>query len=222
MRPSRSGAVELALRLALLWSLGCSDAAAPEVSFVRAEEPASSEEQVRVDAESRAEARVQVLEGSASPGVVPTLVGGGEWETWTVGPRGRDVGERVAAGRTYVRRGGALRLDVRLGAGDRGAFMGGLCETGAERAMIEVELEDRETLGARFAIRIHAIVGGSPSRDVTPSYLMRPVARGEYRAWVDVPSRGARWVVEVRTLDRDGAMTAWAFASPIEVRRPWL
>lgn len=220
MRPSRSGAAELGLLLVLV---GCSDSAATtEVSFVRAEAPASSEEQVRVDAESRAEARVQALEGSANPGIVPTLIGGGEWQTWTVGPTDREVGERVAAGRTYVRRGGALRLDVRLGAGDRGAFMGGLCETGAERAMIEIELEDRETLGARFAIRVHEMAGPGASRDVTPNYLMRPVARGEYRAWVDVPPRGARWVVEVRTLDREGAMIAWAFASPIEVRRPWL
>ena len=216
----RSGGVELALAALLL--LACGDAERNELSFVRVDEPRSSDEQVVIDAESRAEARVQVLEGAARPGVVPTFVGAGTWETWTVGPDARSVEERVAAGRTYVRQGGALRLDVRLGAGDRGAFMGGLCASGAERAMLEVELEDRETLGARFAIRLHALVGEPRARDVTPHYLMRPVARGEYRAWVDVPPLGARWVVEVRTLDREGAMIGWAFSSPIEVRRPWL
>ncbi len=215
---SRFGAVELALVVLL----GCGDSDRTELSFVRVDEPQQSDEQVRIDAESRAEARVQVLDGSAQPGTVPTLIGDGPWETWTVGPDARSVEERVAAGRTYVRKGGALRLDVRLGAGDRGAFMGGVCPTGAERAMLQVELEDRETLGARFAIRMHALVGERRARDVTPQYLMRPVARGDYRAWVDVPPRGARYVVEVRTLDREGAMIGWAFSSPIEVQRPWL
>ena len=135
---------------------------------------------------------------------------------------GDTIDRVVERGRTYVRHGGALRLDVRAGAGDRGAFMGGVVETGAERAMIQVKLEDRETLGARFRIRVHRVVPQARPEDVTPAYLASPLPRGTYRAWVDVPPEGARFVVEVETTTQDQQVVARAWASPIGFERPWL
>ena len=130
----------------------------------------------------------------------------------------------VAEGRTYVRQGEGLQLEVKLGAGRVGAFAGGLVATGAERGMIQVRVEDHLTLQARFRIRIHGLDLGHRGRTVelTPEYLARPLPKGRYRAWVDVPPRGGRYLVEVVTVDREGATLSRAFASPIAVERPWL
>ncbi len=168
------------------------------------------------------ELRAHVLEQTRTQTITPTWFGEDPWQAFAVVVGDQDVGEVVARGRTYVRNGGGLELDVRMGAGDRGAFMGGVLATGVERAMVQVRVMDPDTLGARFSIRVHALEGDVRPRDATPGYLRRAVPRGTYRAWVDVPPRGGRYLVEVTTLDRGGEQVAQAWASPIAVERPWL
>lgn len=191
--------------------------------FVAVPAPAA-ERAIRVDGETAAIARVRLLDALDDADGALALVGGEGWETVAVVASGKTVDEAVASARTYVRNGGGLRLDVRLGAGDRGAFSGGVVPTGAERAMIQVRLEDPDTLEARFRLAIYADDGprGAPPRNVTPRYLARPLPRGTYRAGVDVPPRGGRFLVEAVTLDRRGHAVAYGWASPIAVERPWL
>jgi len=221
--PSREALrVVLALSTPIL-AVGCAERAPS--SHVRFEAvPASHDDEVavRIGASSLVELRAEVMEATASREIVPTLLARGEWEAIAVLGEGDTIERVVERGRTFVRRGGALHLDVRAGAGDRGAFMGGVVETGAERAMIQVKLEDRETLGARFRIRIHRVTSRARPEDVTPSYLASPLPRGTYRAWVDVPPEGARFVVEVETTTQDDQVVARAWASPIGFERPWL
>lgn len=212
--------------LALLALCACEEPApeAPRVQFIVPNALPDLDELVRLDADSTAEVRLQVLEAMEQGDIPPTFVGAGPWESVAVVTRGGSVDDAIRRGRVYVRRGGALNMDVRLGAGDRGTHMGGVVGMGAERAMIEVKVEDRETLGARFEIRLHAGDGRGRGRaeDVTPTYLARALPRGTYRAWVDVPPNGGRFVVEVRTLSRGGDTVGRAWASPIAVERPWL
>jgi hypothetical protein len=112
---------------------------------------------------------------------------------------------------------------VRLGAGDRGAFSGGVVQTGAERAMVQLRIDDPEQVSAQFRISIVGDdgEGGTYPRDVTPRYLTRPVRKGTYRAWVDVPPRGGRYLVGVTVLDERNEPVAHAWSSPIAVERPW-
>lgn len=217
------GALGLVLASALLFALGC-DERTPS-SHVRFETvPASHDDEVavRIGASSLVELRAEVMEATGSREIVPTFLARGEWEAIAVLGEGDTIERVVERGRTFVRHGGSLRLDVRAGAGDRGAFMGGVVETGAERAMIQVKLEDRETLGARFRIRVHRVTSRARPEDVTPAYLASPLPRGTYRAWVDVPPEGARFVVEVETTTQDQQVVARAWASPIGFERPWL
>lgn len=209
--------------------MGCLALAACEgrdVTEVRFEDaPATPDDALLVDAASAADARTRLLDALDAREGVPALVGGGDWHTRVMLREGDDVQGAAARGRTYVLTGESeLRLDVRLGAGDRGAFQGGTVDTGAERAMLQIKLEDPGVLGARFRISIVADDGPGEAhpRDVTPAYLARPVPRGRYRAWVDVPPRGGRYLVAVAVLDRSGRVVAHAWSSPIAVVRPWL
>lgn len=212
------------LLLALAAGLACGDddAPAPELQFVAAEAAPDDPAAFALRDAAASEVRAEVFEATRTSAIVPTFVGEGRWQALAAVTDASQVADAVARGRTFVRRGGGLQLDVRMGAGDRGAFMGGVLATGAERAMIQVQMMDPDTLGARFVVRIHAFEGDPRPRDATPRYLARAVPRGTYRAWVDVPPRGARYVVEVRTVDRDDDEVAWAWASPMAVERPWL
>ncbi len=212
------------IRVLVVLALGCGGGgdAPPALVFAEVPSPGEVPDSATVDAEAPSEARAQVVEAARSGDVPPTFLGGGSWTTVAVGPRGRTPSRTLEIGRTFVRQGGA-RLDVRMGAGDRGTFMGGIVESGVDRAMIQVRLEDPTVVEARFAIRLYRFGGptGRPD-EVTPTYLQRPVARGTYRAWVDVPARGGRFVVEAQTVDHDGNVIGRAWASPMEVRRAWL
>lgn len=201
--------------------VGCGGDATPILAFTPVPGAVEHEADVLVSQHDPVAARAQVLEAAAEHDPTPTFLGAGPWETVAVHPEGRSARDAVAAGRTFLRQGGALRLDVRLGAGDRGAFMGGVAATGAERALLEVRVEDPDTLGARFVLRVHAVEGGR-HRDATPRYLQRPVPRGTYRVWLDVPPAGGRYLVEVRTVDREGGVRGRAWSSPVAVERPWL
>jgi hypothetical protein len=209
--------------VALGFGLGCDDRTpSSRVRFETVPTSHDDEVAVRIGASSPVELRAEVVDATARREIVPTFLARGEWQAIAVLGEGDTIDRVVERGRTYVRHGGALRLDVRAGAGDRGAFMGGVVETGAERAMIQVKLEDRETLGARFRIRVHRVVPQARPEDVTPAYLASPLPRGTYRAWVDVPPEGARFVVEVETTTQDQQVVARAWASPIGFERPWL
>ncbi|MEM9075124.1 MAG: hypothetical protein AAGE52_41890 [Myxococcota bacterium] len=178
------------------------------------------EANVSIDADAPTAAREAIIRHTLERDLNPTWIGIAPWETVAVGPATRPVDVRIDRGQTYLRQ-GTIRLQSRLGAGDRGAFMGGVAETGALRAMLEVQFEDREVLGARFLVRLHAVEGRPRPRDITPEYLQRAVPRGTYRAWIDIPEEGGRYLAEVKTLDREGNVVGRAWASPIEVRRPW-
>ncbi|HJL25920.1 MAG: hypothetical protein CMN29_30260 [Sandaracinus sp.] len=221
--PSRPLPTALVLLLAALGCGECDAEAPPNLHFeafpADLEVPAAA----RIDATAPSEARVQVLAATRRGEWPPTFVGANIWDGIVVVPEDAARRASLDAGRTYVRSGpGALRLDVRMGAGDRGAFMGGTLHAGAERAMLQIRVEDPQTLGARFQLRIHAVESDERPRDATPPYLERPVPRGIYRAWVDIPARGGRYLVEVWTVDREGTVLGRAWASPIAVERPWL
>lgn len=225
MRGRREGRARRLTRLCVLGLalLACEHSRPPtSLVFSVVDAPAQDEATVFVGASALAEVRTAVMDATRSRALVPTFLGRDGWETVAVGPAESPLDDAIARGRTYARWGGQLRLDVRAGAGDRGAFMGGVVETGAERAMVQVKLEDRETLGARFRIRVHRVRSRGRPEDVTPPYLAQPVPRGTYRAWVDVPPEGARFVVEIETIRPDGAVVARAWASPFGVERPWL
>ncbi len=143
------------------------------------------------------------------------------WETVAVIPRGVTPAEAQENGRTYARSSGSLRLDVRMGAGDRGAFMGGVLATGVTRAMVQVRMEDPDAVGCKFRLRIFAS-GEQGTRDITPTHLRSLFGRGTYRAWVDAEGTGRTFFVEVQTVRRDGEVVAHAFSSLLRVRRPWL
>lgn len=199
------------------------DRAQTEVRFAEVE-AASVPDPLRVDG-SPAETRLLLLDALDDRPGAPPLAGAGDWRT-RVWVRGDEDATRAAErGRTYVVRGeGELQLDVRLGAGDRGGYMGEVVGTGAERAMIQIEVSDPATVGARFDIAIVADDGPGEAhpRDVTPRHLTRRVPGGTYRAWVDVPPRGGRYLASVAVHERGGEAVAWAWSSPIAVERPWL
>lgn len=220
-------AAQRAALAAALWMLACSGTAGgaeDEARFV--EVPAGQVgEAIVVDARTGAEARARLLDALDGRRGAPPVAGGGEWRTIAMVRPGEDPSAAAAAGRTYVRSSrGALQLDVRLGAGDLGGFAGSVVATGALRAMIEVRVADPETIEARFRISIVQDDGrdGAPPRDVTPRYLARALPRGRYRAGLDVPETGARWIVGVVTLERGRETVAHAWASPIAIERPWL
>lgn len=210
---------------AALSAVACDRAAGErdEVVFegVDAEPPAGA---LRVEGDP-AEARLLLLDALDDREGAPALVAGDGWRTVVAVRGGADAREVAARGHTYVLRGESeLQLEVRLGAGDRGGYAGDVVETGAERAMIEIQLADPRTVGARFDITLVADdgVGGSHPRDVTPRHLTRDVPAGTYRAWVDVPPRGGRYLVSVAVVSRTGDAVGHAWSSPIAVERPWL
>jgi len=180
---------------------------------------------VELSAESVADARVRLLDALDARRGPTRLVGRGAWRTRVLRREGLSLESALHEGRTYAcHGGGSLRLDVKLGAGDRGAYAGGVVETGALRGMVQVELEDPHTIDARFRISLLTDdgAGGEPFEDVTPSYLSRPVPRGVYRIPVDVPEGGGRYLVGVVTIDQADETVGHAWSSPIAVERPWL
>ncbi|MEO0325225.1 MAG: hypothetical protein AAF447_19870 [Myxococcota bacterium] len=178
--------------------------------------------------------RTLLLEALAGAPGASTLVGRGTWATRVLPRPGESPREAGAAGRTFVRRSlgaretpshGAtsqLELAYRLGAGDRGAYLGGRVRTGAERVMAELRVSDPGTVGARFVLRFFATGPRERLRDVTPGYLRgRPLGRGVYRSWVPIPPSGARVLAYVEVRVR-GERVAEGYASPVSVERPWL
>jgi hypothetical protein len=208
---------------AALIAAGCSSSGEERrgLSFVVVPD---AEARIEVELDSPLAARADLMEALDELSGAPSLAGRGRWETVAVVPPGGSAADSVAAGRTYVRRGApGLRLDVRLGAGDRGAFAGGVARTSALRAMVQVQLSDEEP-DSRFRIRLvrDDAPEGEPPIDATPRHLGVPLPRGLYRAPVDVPEAGTRFLVGVTVLDRHGNATGHAWASPIAVERPWL
>ncbi len=207
--------------IAALLAFGCGEETRAPLVFTVVRTELTHEADVRIDLADPLAARARVLEAAGTRSINPTWLGAGPWQTVAVHRADIPPEQALAAGRTFIRQGGALHLDARLGAGDRGTFMGGVAATGAERALLELRVEDPETLNARFVVRVHAVEGGR-HRDATPHYLRRAVPRGTYRVWLDVPPSGGRYLVEVRTVDRSGEVCGRAWSSPLAVERPWL
>lgn len=208
-----------------LAALACEGDAEPtRVRFVDID-PAGLDGALAVRSASFADARAELLdELDGRQGTAP-IVGEGAWRTRVMVRGGADPEDALREGRSYAMHGeGDLRLDVRVGAGDRGAFAGGEVQTGAERAMVQVKLDDPAVIGARFRISLFADdgPGAAHPRDVTPRHLARPVPKGRYRAWLDVPPRGGRFVVHVTVLDDEERAVGQAWSSPVAVVRPWL
>ena len=197
----------------------------PPRRFIVVAVPERNDETVVVNAPSAPEARAHLLSAvDAMPGT-PNFVGEASWSTVAVLRAHEPDEDAPTTTRTFVRFGsGELQLDVRLGAGDRGAYAGGSFDSGLDRAMVEIRVEDPNTLGARFrlAIYVDERPGGAPPHDVTPRYLRSALPAGRYRAGLDVPARGARWVVGAVVVDREGRAVGHGWASAIALRRAWL
>jgi len=203
---------------------GCEERRATAVRFVELTTPPLRGALV-VDGSSRSIARVALLEALDARSGAPTLVGAGPWRTVAV-VRGAEVpADAARSGRTYVRWGrGAVRVEVKLAAATRGAFTGGVVETSATRALVQIRVEDPERPTDRFRLEIVGDDGRRrrPPGDVTPRYLAHAVPRGTYRAFVDVPDAGGRYLVHVVSTTERGDRTSDAWTSPIAVERPWL
>lgn len=182
----------------------------------------TSDEGAIVVASATAEARAELLAALDAHDGAPAVHGRAPWSTVAI----VDDGNALAAledGRTFARIGtGDLHLDVRVGAGSVSAAAGGTVVTSAERALIEVRVEDPSTRDATFRLEIHADerAGGMPPVDVTPAYLRRALPRGRYRAFMGVPRGGARWLVGVTVLDGSGDAVGHGWASAVAMRRP--
>lgn len=197
----------------------------PARRFVVVRAPETNDETVVVENASPPDARALLLTSFDATSGAPNVIGHTPWATVAV--LGSDEADSHAPSttRTFVRTGsGTLQLDVRLAAGDRGAYAGGTFNSGLERAMAEIRVEDPGTLGARFrlAIYVDERAGGAPPRDVTPRYLRTTLPAGRYRAGLDVPARGARWLLGAVVVDREGRAVGHGWASAIELRRAWL
>jgi len=57
---------------------------------------------------------------------------------------------------------------------------------------------------------------------VTPRYLRSTLPSGRYRAGLEVPARGARWLVGAVVVDREGNAVGHGWASAVALRRAWL
>ncbi|MEM1418097.1 MAG: hypothetical protein AAGH15_24590 [Myxococcota bacterium] len=215
-----------ALMVVLL--LGCAEGEAPAAASAPLE--GSLADGLGVPASAPSDARALLFAGLRERRGAAALFGAREgthpWETRVRPRRGEAAADARARGGTFVRRRlgeapSALELAFRLGAGDRGAHMGGVVGTGAERAMAELRVSDPLALQARFALRLFATNARGRLEDVTPSYLRRPTGRGVVRAWLDVPPPGGRALFHVDVLRR-GERIAEGYTSPIAVERPWL
>ncbi len=218
----------LALAVAVyLACAACESGAAqrPLRRFIVVEAPETDAQTLLVESASAPDARALLLTAfGALPGA-PNLVGRAPWATVAVLRAHEPDTDAPTTTRTFVRLGpGALQLDVRLAAGDRGAYAGGTFDSGLDRAMAEIRVEDPGTLGARFRLAIYADerAGGAPPRDVTPRYLRATLPAGRYRAGLAVPARGARWLVGAVVVDREGNAIGHGWASAIQLRRAWL
>jgi hypothetical protein len=197
----------------------------PARRFVVVAQPEHDDATVVVDAPSPAAARARLLTDFDATDGPANLVGRAPWSTVAILAADEPDTDAPRTPRTFVRTGpGELRLDVRLAAGRAGAHAGGSFDSGHARAMIEVRIEDPGTLGARFrlALFVDERPGGAPPRDITPRYLRSTLPAGRYRAGLDVPARGARWLVGAVVVDREGRATAHGWSSAIALRRAWL
>lgn len=197
----------------------------PARRFVVVAAPELNDETVVVENASPPDARALLLTAFDTVPGAPNVIGHTAWSTVAVLGSAEADSNAPSTTRTFVRIGsGTLQLDVRLAAGDRGAYAGGTFDSGLDRAMAEIRVEDPATLGARFrlAIYVDERPGGAPPRDVTPRYLRTTLPAGRYRAGLDVPTRGARWLVGAVVVDREGRAVGHGWASAIALRRAWL
>jgi len=226
-RPSLPSALFAIVAALCLACAACGDETArrPPRRFVLVSAPETNDDTIVVEARAASEARTRLLSAvDAKPGA-PNLLGRGAWTTVAVLRSHEPDADAPMTTRTFVRTGpGELHLDVRIGAGDRGAYAGGSFDSGLERAMIEIRVEDPSTLGARFrlAIFVDERAGGAPPHDVTPRYLRSTLPSGRYRAGLEVPARGARWLVGAVVVDREGNAVGHGWASAVALRRAWL
>jgi hypothetical protein len=204
---------------------GSEETRRPARRFVTVEAPEVDAQTLVVEGSSAPNARAQLLTSLDTLDGAPNLIGRAPWSTVAVLRAREPDTDAPTTTRTFVRLGpGTLQLDVRLAAGDRGAYAGGTFDSGLDRAMAEIRVEDPGTLGARFrlAIYVDERAGGAPPRDVTPRYLRTTLPAGRYRAGLEVPRRGARWLVGAVVVDRDGNAVGHGWASAIALRRAWL
>jgi len=178
---------------------------------------------IELEAQSPGGARAELFDALGRIEGRVALRGGEGWETVVAQRPGQLRSEAISRGRLFVRsRGSGLRLDFRLGAGDRFALMGGAVTLNAEQGLAQVRAEDPLALGARYRIRFFRDEGPGRGRirEITPSYLRRPLGRGRYRSRIEIPPRGARFLASVTIRDRRGELLALGWASPITVERP--
>jgi len=197
----------------------------PARRFVVVTQPEQDDATVVIDAPSPAAARARLLTDFDATEGPANLVGRAPWSTVAILAADEPDTDAPRTPRTFVRTGpGELRLDVRLAAGRAGAHAGGAFDSGHARAMIEVRVDDPGTPIARFrlALFVDERPGGAPPRDITPRYLRTTLPAGRYRAGLDVPARGARWLVGAVVVDREGRALAHGWSSAIALRRAWL
>ncbi len=197
----------------------------PARRYVVVDAPERDAATVEVRDAAPAAARARLLTDFDAQRGAANLVGVPPWSTVAVLAGDAPDSDAPRTPRTFVRTGpGALELDVRLGAGKSGTHAGGSFDSGHDRAMVEIRVADPGTLSARFrlAVFVDERPGGAPPHDVTPRYLRHALPAGRYRAGLDVPPRGARWLVGAVAVDPEGRALAHAWSSPIALTRPWL
>jgi len=199
---------------------GCGDDTPRVLTFVDIDAPDDAKSLV-VRAEAASDARAELLAALDARDGAPRTVGAGAWRTAAIVPAGATPDDALRDGHVYARRGGDVRLEVSVSQGPLQADAAGLIRTQADRVMLEVHVADPSTRGAQFRLAIHADArpGGIAPVDVTPDYLRQALPAGRYRARLEVPASGARWIVGVTVLDDRGDVASQAWASCVGVER---